>query len=72
MWWQKEHYNKSDIPTNPEFNIGGDGYYSQNKEFIKSLSGDKSNLVSMREGMEVQRVIDAIYRSAKVGCEVKL
>lgn len=64
--------HKSDLKDDSSFNIGGDGYYLQDSTFISSIDGQKSKYVTMREGLEVQKVIDAIYRSSRLNKEVKL
>lgn len=67
---KKRKIYKSELEDLSEFDIGGDGYYMQDVEFIKALNKEKSRHITMREGLEVQKVVDAIYRSAKRGKEV--
>jgi predicted dehydrogenase len=40
--------------------------------FVRSITGDEKPGVSLEQGLKVQEVLDAIYRSAKEGREIRL
>lgn len=57
-----------DLPPEPceglKVRPAREGYASQNIAFVDSIGTGKENLVSWREGFQVQRLIEGIYRSA--------
>jgi predicted dehydrogenase len=44
-------------------NYGGEGYYREDEDFVLACGARRPAAVSWEEGLVVQRVIDAIYRS---------
>ncbi len=46
---------------------GGEGYYNEDAEFIRCCATGGTPRVTWREGLAVQRIIDAIYTSADAG-----
>jgi predicted dehydrogenase len=40
--------------------------------FVRSILGEEEPCVSLEESMTVQRIIDAVYKSAASGREVRL
>lgn len=57
----------SQIPDDASFYLGGDGYYSEDEDFVSCIGTDKQPRVTWREGLQVQRTLHAIYRSAETG-----
>ncbi len=56
---------KQDLYAGVEFDLGGPEYTLEDKHIIECVQNNKSADVSVFEGYIVQRVIDAIYRSAE-------
>jgi predicted dehydrogenase len=44
-------------------NYGGEGYYCEDEDFVSACKARRPAQVSWQDGLAVQRVIDAIYRS---------
>jgi predicted dehydrogenase/nucleoside-diphosphate-sugar epimerase len=55
----------ADLPSPAGFELGMEGYYAEDVDFIRCLGTGASPLVSWQEGVAVQRLIDGIYRSAQ-------
>jgi predicted dehydrogenase len=66
------HLYRADMPSTSEFELGGEGFYEEDKEFIDCCAERRKPLVSWTEGLEVQRVVEAIYRSAASGKTIPL
>ena len=60
-----------DLPSEPceglKVRPAREGYASQDIAFVDSIGTGKENLVSWREGFQVQRLIEGIYKSAAAG-----
>jgi len=66
------HLYRADMPSVSDFELGGEGFYEEDKDFIDCCAERRKPLVSWAEGLEVQRLIEAIYRSAATGQTVAL
>ena len=62
----------SELPDEARFYLGGEGYYAQDDGFLSCLGTDREPDVTWREGYHVQRVLDAIYRSAEARDTINL
>ena len=63
--WSNIH--RIDIGSESQFDLGSEGFYDEDSHFVQCcLSGDPPS-VTWVEGWEVQRMIDAIYRSSESG-----
>ncbi|MDH5385283.1 MAG: hypothetical protein OEY18_11295, partial [Candidatus Aminicenantes bacterium] len=51
--------NISDIPSPSRFFLCEEGYYEGNSSFIQSCSGEKKSSISLEEGLEIMRMIEA-------------
>jgi predicted dehydrogenase len=60
--WTTIH--KIDMPVSSPFELGAEGLYEEDLDFINCCLDRKSPAVTWRDGLEVQRLIEAIYRSA--------
>jgi predicted dehydrogenase len=66
------HLYRADMPSTSDFELGGDGFYEEDQDFIECCVERRKPVVSWSEGLEVQRIIEAIYRSAASGKTVFL
>lgn len=55
----------SELPDEAGFYLGGEGYCREDEDFISSLGTDREPEVTWREGYHVQKILDAVYRSAE-------
>lgn len=62
---------REDLPAAP-FELGGEGYYMQDKAFIDSLSNKNKSFVDVEDGYNVQRMLQAVYDSYEQQKEVSL
>lgn len=60
--WTTIH--KIDMPVSARFELGAEGLYEEDQDFIDCCLDRTSPAVTWRDGLEVQRFIEAIYRSA--------
>jgi predicted dehydrogenase len=66
------HLYRADMPSVSGFDLGGEGFYEEDRDFIVACLERRKPVVSWLEGLEVQRIIEAIYRSAASGKTVVL
>jgi predicted dehydrogenase len=66
------HLYRADMPSASEFELGGEGFYEEDKDFVECCLARSKPVVSWSEGLEVQRIIEAIYRSSASGKTVAL
>lgn len=66
------HLYRADMPSASDFELGGEGFYEENKDFIDCCVERRKPVVSWSEALEVQRIVEAIYRSASSGKTVAL
>lgn len=66
------HLYRADMPSVSEFELGGEGFYEEDKDFLESCAERRQPLVNWNQGLEVQRLIEAIYRSSAAGRTVAL
>jgi predicted dehydrogenase len=55
----------------PDRDVAFAGHYGLTTNFIRFLRGEEEMLVKQAEVLNVVRAIDALYRSAREGCEVQ-
>ena len=60
--WTTIH--KIDLPSSSRFEIGAEGLYEEDQDFIHSAAGRGRPAVTWADAFEVQRMVEAIYRSA--------
>ena len=53
---------RSDLPYS-DFELGGEGYYEQDRAFVNALHGKKERLVTVDDGYAIQRLLASIYDS---------
>ncbi len=68
--WTTIH--KIDLNKTAEFDLGGEGYYAEDLNFIECCLNRQRPVVSWKEGLEVQRIIEGIYRSSDLKEQVYL
>ena len=66
------HLYRADMPSVSDFELGGEGFYEEDKDFIDCCAERRKPLVSWGEGLEVQRLVEAVYRSSASGKSVAL
>ena len=69
MTWHRAEMDMADFDLSPQY--GGEGYYNEDLDFIKACQQKKTPRVSWFDGLKVQEMMDALYRSASEG-HVKL
>ncbi|PYU66183.1 MAG: hypothetical protein DMG49_22700, partial [Acidobacteria bacterium] len=69
MTWHRAEMDMADFDLSPQY--GGEGYYNEDLDFIKACQQKKTPRVSWFDGLKVQEMMDALYRSATEG-HVKL
>jgi len=66
--WTEFHRSEFDrAPVDLSADYGGEGYCNEDFDFIACCTTGGTPLVSWREGLKVQQVIEAIYRSVGDG-----
>jgi predicted dehydrogenase len=60
--WTTIH--KIDLPSSSRFELGAEGLYEEDQDFMLRCQDRKSPGVTWNDGLEVQRMIEAVYRSA--------
>ena len=60
--WTTIH--KIDLPSSSRFEIGAEGLYEEDQDFIRAAVERGRPAVTWADGFEVQRMVEAIYRSA--------
>jgi predicted dehydrogenase len=63
--FHRSEFDKAPVDLSSEY--GGEGYYNEDADFITCCANGSRPLVSWQEGLRVQEVIDAIYRSVDSG-----
>lgn len=64
--WTQRHraeFEKAAFNLSPDY--GGEGYYNQTADFARAIAENKKPLYDWTEGLRVQEIIDALYRSAE-------
>lgn len=66
--WIAFHRSQFDkAPVDLSADYGGEGYCNEDFDFLASCANGGTPLVSWQEGLQVQQIIDAIYRSMDSG-----
>ncbi len=55
---------KIDLPSKSRFEIGAEGLYEEDQDFVDRAADRGRPAVTWLDGLEVQRMVEAIYRSA--------
>jgi predicted dehydrogenase len=63
--FHRAEFDRAPVDLSAEY--GGEGYFNEDADFIRCCASGGTPRVSWREGLAVQRIIDAIYRSAAAG-----
>jgi len=63
-------YYKQDLFKGVEFDLGGPEYTLEDKHFIESVKNNEKTEIDIMQAFAVQKVIDAIYKSASKRCVV--
>jgi predicted dehydrogenase len=56
-----------DLPQPARFDVNGDGYYLEDAAFLAWVTGGPPSPTAIDAALRVQRVMDALYRSAAAG-----
>jgi len=67
--WHRAEMDRADFDLSPQY--GGEGYYNEDLDFITACQRKEAPRVSWFDGLKVQEMMDALYRSASEG-RVKL
>lgn len=59
--WTTVH--KADLPASSRFYLAGEGYYEENSLFLQCCKEKKLPSVTWKDGMEVLRIVEALYLS---------
>ena len=66
--WTEFHRSEFDrAPIDLSAEYGGEGYCNEDFDFLRCCATGERPLVSWGDGLEVQRIIEAVYRSASEG-----
>lgn len=57
----------AELPQPGRFDVNGDGYYLEDAWFLSWVTGGPAPPTTVEAALRVQRVMDALYRSAEVG-----
>jgi len=61
----------SDVPDPAAFELGGPGFWAEDADFVACLADGGRPTVTWHDALAVQRIVDAIYRSAREGVRSK-
>jgi len=61
--WTTLH--RIDLSSSSQFDLGSDGFYEEDSHFVECCLSRDRPFVTWKGGLEVQRVVEAIYRSAE-------
>lgn len=61
--WTSIH--KIDLGSTSSFDLGNEGFFDEDKHFIDCCLNRASPAVSWKDGVDVQRIIEAVYRSSE-------
>jgi predicted dehydrogenase len=65
-------FHKIDQKSSTKFDLGMEGFYDEDDHFIASCLARTLPLVTWHDGLRVQQVVEAIYRSAEAGGPIAL
>jgi predicted dehydrogenase/nucleoside-diphosphate-sugar epimerase len=63
--WHRAEMDVANFDLSPQY--GGEGYYNEDLDFIKACRQKGTPRVSWFDGLKVQEIMDALYRSASEG-----
>jgi predicted dehydrogenase len=61
--WTTIH--KIDLGSSSPFELGGEGYYDEDKHFIDCCLAEQKSFASWKFGLEIQKIVEAIYLSSE-------
>lgn len=64
--WHRASVDKAPFDLSPQY--AGEGYYNEDVDFIQACQRRGRPRVSWIDGLKVQKMMDALYRSASEGC----
>ncbi len=64
--------HKIDMPSTSRFELGAEGLYEEDQDFVRACRAGTAPAVTWADGFAVQRMIEAIYRSAERKAAVTL
>jgi predicted dehydrogenase len=71
--WSANHrseFDRAGFNLSPDY--GGEGFYNEMDDFARAIREGRGALYDWQEGLRVQRVVDALYRSAERGGAVEM
>ncbi len=63
--------NREDFESS-DFELGGDGYYQEDLSFIRAVRVKEGGLVTLQDGFNVQKFLNAVYQSHAQKKEVRV
>jgi predicted dehydrogenase len=63
--WHRAEMDRADFDLSPQY--GGEGYYNEDLDFITACQRKETPRVSWFDGLKVQEMMDALYRSSAEG-----
>jgi predicted dehydrogenase/nucleoside-diphosphate-sugar epimerase len=63
--WHRAEMDRADFDLSPQY--GGEGYYNEDLDFITACQRKETPRVSWFDGLRVQEMMDALYRSSAEG-----
>ncbi|UCE43029.1 MAG: Gfo/Idh/MocA family oxidoreductase [Candidatus Aminicenantes bacterium] len=68
--WTSIH--KIDLGSTSHFDLGSEGFFDEDSHFIDCCLLKEKPAVSWNEGLDVQKIIEAVYRSSEKRCLIDL
>jgi NADH dehydrogenase len=64
--WPEGHtrFRHAELPQPARFDVNGEGYYLEDSAFLRWATGGLAPPTTIESGLRVQRMMDALYRSA--------
>lgn len=66
------NFHKIDLESTSHFDLGGEGFFEEDRHFIECCLDRSNPNVSWSDGLDVQRIIEAAYLSAEAGQPVEI
>ena len=60
----------SDVSDPAAFELGGPGFWAEDADFVACLGDGSQPVVTWHDALAVQRIVDAVYRSAREGAAI--
>jgi predicted dehydrogenase len=68
--WTTLH--KIDMASRSHFDLGAEGFFDEDKHFVECCLSREMPLVSWKDGLDVQRIIEAVYLSSETRSPVDI